>query len=257
MIEQTHENTGITPKQASADSAYNTGQALTELEEKGILAYLPDCGASGPSSEERNQALADARDGKDLTNEQLSLILDPRTGRISREAFRYERTRFVPEHGNWLETSDAEKKLRQDGSESTLALAWCYGAPGIGLTRLHAMKRLSDAFVREDLDIALTTTLTNGFGRNHSLCHGDFGNLDFVSQVARARGDAQLASRVDHIASIVVRSIESHGRLCGVPLGVESPSLMNGLSGIGYGLLRTAAPDRVPSVLVLDPPVPS
>jgi len=95
MIEQTHENTGITPTEASADSAYNTGQALTELEEKGILAYLPDCGASGPSSEERNQALADARDGKDLTNEQLSLILDPRTGRISREAFRYEPGRDV------------------------------------------------------------------------------------------------------------------------------------------------------------------
>jgi len=33
------------------------------------------------------------------------------------------------------------------------------------------------------------------------------------------------------------------------PLG-----LMTGLAGIGYGLLRLANPDRVPSVLVLEPP---
>jgi len=30
---------------------------------------------------------------------------------------------------------------------------------------------------------------------------------------------------------------------------------MNGLAGIGYGLLRLVHPDRVPSVLVLDPPI--
>ncbi len=29
---------------------------------------------------------------------------------------------------------------------------------------------------------------------------------------------------------------------------------MMGLAGIGYGLLRLAAPERVPSVLVLEPP---
>ena len=30
---------------------------------------------------------------------------------------------------------------------------------------------------------------------------------------------------------------------------------MAGLAGIGYGLLRLAAPERVPSVLLLEPPV--
>jgi lantibiotic modifying enzyme len=29
---------------------------------------------------------------------------------------------------------------------------------------------------------------------------------------------------------------------------------MNGLSGIGYGLLRLADPDRVPSLLTFEPP---
>jgi lantibiotic modifying enzyme len=35
---------------------------------------------------------------------------------------------------------------------------------------------------------------------------------------------------------------------------VESPGLMTGLAGIGYGLLRLAKPARVPSILTLEGP---
>jgi lantibiotic modifying enzyme len=35
---------------------------------------------------------------------------------------------------------------------------------------------------------------------------------------------------------------------------LTNPGLMVGLAGIGYGLLRLADPQRVPSVLVLAPP---
>ncbi|MBA2634679.1 MAG: hypothetical protein H0U86_17070 [Chloroflexi bacterium] len=35
---------------------------------------------------------------------------------------------------------------------------------------------------------------------------------------------------------------------------INSPSLMVGLSGIGYGLMRRACPDQVPSILILAPP---
>ena len=38
------------------------------------------------------------------------------------------------------------------------------------------------------------------------------------------------------------------------PSGVETPGLMTGLAGIGYGLLRLAEPRRTPSVLALEPP---
>ena len=42
--------------------------------------------------------------------------------------------------------------------------------------------------------------------------------------------------------------------VCGLPAGTENPSLMVGLAGIGYGLLRIAAQDAVPSVLSLQIP---
>jgi lantibiotic modifying enzyme len=39
-----------------------------------------------------------------------------------------------------------------------------------------------------------------------------------------------------------------------VPMGVESPGLMTGIAGMGLELLRLSDPERVPSVLALDPP---
>jgi lantibiotic modifying enzyme len=53
---------------------------------------------------------------------------------------------------------------------------------------------------------------------------------------------------------MILENIERDGWQCGNPLGVETPGLMTGIAGIGYGLLRLADPDRVPSVLTLQPP---
>jgi len=132
-------------------------------------------------------------------------------------------------------------------------MAWCYGAPGIGLARVAAMKYVDDPIVREDLERAIHATSSFGPGANHSLCHGDLGNLDFLLQASQIAGSPQLAMKVDELTNQILASMKKYGWLCGVPLAVESPALMNGLAGICYGLLRMAAPYRVPSVLTLSP----
>jgi type 2 lantibiotic biosynthesis protein LanM len=168
----------------------------------------------------------------------------------ARAAFRFETGRFVPERGNWLDPDDPNRDEARARSSPT-ALAWCYGAPGIGLSRLAWC---GDPELRADLLTAVTTTRHHGFGRNHCLCHGDLGNLEFLHQAARALGCDELTREVDEQCRRLLASLDTHGFLCGVPTGVETPGLMNGLAGIGYGLLRLAAPDRVPSVLTLEPP---
>jgi lantibiotic modifying enzyme len=75
-------------------------------------------------------------------------------------------------------------------------------------------------------------------------------------QASQTFDDPQWRAQVNRIAAIVLESIHRDGWLCGVPLGVESPGLMTGLAGIGYELLRLAEPRRVPSVLMLEPPMP-
>lgn len=180
---------------------------------------------------------------------------DERYRRTAIGALEYERSMLVASEGNWLELSHEKKALApEQRGDGALSVAWCYGAPGVGLSRLQLLGVVDHPYVREDVDIALRTTLARGFGRNHSICHGDLGNLEFVMRAARDLRDDELARRALDLQNTILASIESSGFLCGVPLGVESPSLMNGLAGIGYGLLRAACPDRVPSVLTLDSP---
>ena len=170
-------------------------------------------------------------------------------------AITYERSLFSPEAGNWRDLREFEtSRPTTESDPESFVTAWCHGAPGIGLARLRSLPHLDDATIREEIDTALHTTLAQGFGSNHSLCHGDLGNLELLLQASQVLEDPQWGFEVDRLAAVILESISQHGWLCGVPLGVESPGLMTGLAGIGYGLLRVAEPARVTSVLALAPP---
>jgi lantibiotic modifying enzyme len=119
---------------------------------------------------------------------------------------------------------------------------------------LRSLPHLDNPETRAEIDIALKTTLARGFGGNHSLCHGDLGNLELLLQASQTLDDPQWRVEADRIAAAILSSIDQYGYRCGVPLEVETPGLMTGLAGIGYGLLRLAEPMRVPSVLTLEPP---
>jgi type 2 lantibiotic biosynthesis protein LanM len=172
----------------------------------------------------------------------------------ARRGLAYERGLFSVEMQNWPDLRRFAGEPATAAAPPSYAVAWCHGAPGIGLGRLRTLRCLDDSVLGAEVDAALRTTLTRGFGANHCLCHGDLGNLDFVLQAAEAFADAPLRARVDRLAAGVLASITRHGWRCGAPGGVETPGLMVGLAGIGYGLLRLAEPARVPPVLVMAPP---
>lgn len=171
------------------------------------------------------------------------------------EAIAYERSVFSPEAGNWPDFRDLGIfRSVNNGDQNAFMAAWCHGAPGIGLARLRCLRYLNDNEIRAEIDTALKTTLAEGLGGDHSLCHGDLGNLELLVQAGEVLNEPQWSSKANQLASAILASIDQHGWLCGNPLGVESPGLMTGLAGIGYGFLRLADPERVPSVLVLEPP---
>ena len=172
------------------------------------------------------------------------------------EAVEYERSVFSPEAGNWPDLRKFEgSELEGNDASPSFATAWCHGAPGIGLARLRSLRHGADVRTLEEVEVALETTLARGFRCNHSLCHGDLGNLELLLQASQVLDEPQWRPQVDRLATMILESISQHGWLCGIPLGVESPGLMTGLAGIGYELLRLAEPTRVPSVLVLEPPL--
>lgn len=178
-----------------------------------------------------------------------------RTGALG--AIEYERGIFSPGEGNWPDLRDYEPSVREKNSDPEKEIfmtAWCHGAPGIGLSRLRLLRHLDDQEIRTEIDIALRTTLEQGFGSNHSLCHGDLGNLELILEAGSILNDPWYGTQASRLAAMILESIDEHGWSCGIPLGVESPGLMTGLAGIGYELLRLAEPARIPSVLILEPP---
>ncbi|MFC5924173.1 type 2 lanthipeptide synthetase LanM family protein [Micromonospora vulcania] len=152
-------------------------------------------------------------------------------------ALAYDRSLFRPDLANWAD-------LRRPGRS---AVTWCHGAPGIGLSRLLVRDALGgDDVLDAEITTAIGTTLATGFGRNHSLCHGDLGNLDLLLTAAPRQAAAPAAA--------VLRDGLVEGWRCANPTALAAPELMTGLSGIGLALLRLAAPERVPSVLLLASP---
>jgi lantibiotic modifying enzyme len=113
---------------------------------------------------------------------------------------------------------------------------------------------LEDPMVLDEIDTALATTLAEGFGGSHILCHGDLGNADILLHATEILGDFGWSLNAHLQAARVVEAAKKSGWDCGHPLRVESPGFMSGLSGIGYALLRLADPGRVPCLLALEPP---
>ena len=171
-------------------------------------------------------------------------------------AMEYERSLFSLERRNW---PDLRKEFRspttiQQQENNSYMVAWCHGAPGIGLARLASLEYGDDAALHAEIDAAFQTTLAHGFGLNHCLCHGDMGNLEFILSATRVLSLSQHEEQVQGLIAALADSIKRQGWVTGTPLGVETPGLMLGIAGTGYALLRIASPERIPSVLLLAPP---
>lgn len=190
--------------------------------------------------------------GVGLSLLRLSAITgDERYKETARLALQYERSLFVPEKHNWLDL----RNIYPDQADENFMVAWCHGAPGIGIARLEAMEYLpDDPKMVEEVNAAIETTIQQGFGRNHCICHGDIGNLELLLNASIKLNDEQLRQNTYQIAEALLQTSVEHGWLCGVPLGVQTPGLMYGMAGIGYGLLRLAKPDHVPSLLAVASP---
>jgi hypothetical protein len=74
-----------------------------------------------------------------------------------------------------------------------------------------------------------------------------------LSEAGRLLADPFWQGEAERVGSALLETIRGHGRMCANPVGMESPGLMTGLAGVGYGLLRLAEPEHVPCLLRLAP----
>jgi lantibiotic modifying enzyme len=105
--------------------------------------------------------------------------------------------------------------------------------------------------VRRDIEAGVALVTHDRVADKDGLCCGHLGRLDLLLSSATASGRGELAALSIRRAGAVMR----HGRASGYRLSgaarayLFDPSFFQGLSGVGYQLLRVAYPARLPSVL--------
>jgi type 2 lantibiotic biosynthesis protein LanM len=130
-----------------------------------------------------------------------------------------------------------------------------------GLWRAYLFARpwLHDDETRDRLDARLRSELPalldERLGYNHSLGSGDWGYIDMTLIAGKALDDTCLLDCAERHAGAVLDDMRRNGLKAAVPLQIETPGLMAGLAGIGYGLLRVAAPEIVAPFPALGLPV--
>ena len=179
---------------------------------------------------------------------------DPRFHEAARGAFAYERRHYSPDHRNWPDfRSFASPNPQQLG----YALAWCHGAPGIGLSRIRAFAVTKDATYREEAEAAMEGTYRSltmpSASENYSLCHGLGGNAELFILAADVLGEERYRGVAESIGDRGIQAIHQNRNAwpCGVLGGGETPNLMLGTAGIGYFYLRLYSSTSVPTVLAV------
>lgn len=158
----------------------------------------------------------------------------------------YENSKVNDNQDNWLD-------LRENESFDAPAF-WCHGAGGIGISRLMMSQIIENTNINGDLQKCINVLMTKGFGTSNTLCHGDFGNLDFLLTYAQVTKNNEYIKISREIGRHVLKQKEENGQWNLDQHGdVNILGFMIGISGIGFELLRLNNPN-IPSVLSLDLP---
>lgn len=172
----------------------------------------------------------------------------------------YENHLFNQKEGNWPDLRVMPQ--RPIDVQEHFFMAWCHGAPGIGLSRLRNVEILPDNVeIARDLEAALQTTAATlatpwkpGSG-NYSLCHGATGNAELMMMAGQKLQRPALTAVAEKVGQEGIEYYVKQGLPwpCGNNGAGEAPGLMLGLAGIGHFYLRLFDPVQVPSVLIITP----
>ncbi|MEO1049730.1 MAG: lanthionine synthetase LanC family protein [Bacteroidota bacterium] len=194
--------------------------------------------------------------------------------RLAREAFAYENSLYDADLNNWPDfrkgvaeiydnQTRKERFLQDDKAYFTNGNdkdAWCYGATGIGLSRIGASQLLDDTF-SSDAEKALDKVRLNLQApaepiHSFTLCHGAGGGFELfleASALFEKDGYEEVAREV------VSNALQQRSELGLYAPGyddldyAEDPGLFLGTSGVGYMLLRMHTKGALDSILLIKP----
>ncbi|HEY2746048.1 MAG TPA: lanthionine synthetase LanC family protein, partial [Polyangia bacterium] len=161
------------------------------------------------------------------------------------EGVRYENALFDFGAGNWPDL--------RPGVDAPFAVAWCAGAGGIALARTAMAAMLDERDLGDDAERAILALRQSAAPPLDHLCCGVLGRAEVLRELGQRLDRPVLIAEADTIVAAQERRARSRGGYLVQPgpLGtMPNPGLFVGWSGVGYALLRAAAPRLVPSVLL-------
>ena len=173
----------------------------------------------------------------------------PDFARAAQAACRYEATLYAPESGNWPVLSKVPTQ-----EPGIVMNAWCHGAPGVAISRAGLFGLLEEKEIVADLERAVAATRNAGpLSTDHACC----GNAGLVEALLTCGEKLRRPDWIEEArlrASVFLQSAIERGSFRFSPDGPvgtsrAEPGFFRGLSGVGYTLLRVAAPGSLPSVL--------
>lgn len=163
------------------------------------------------------------------------------------KALNYEKSLFEVDKSRY-----ADKRF---GLDLDLAsVFWCHGSAGVLLGQLLITDYLNEDFLNQRtmdnenvLDRILQDIITSGIGTNYCLCHGDMSNLEILYTIADQTSNTEIKDTVMKYVSAYANAINT-GKLKELP-SYETLGLFEGLSGLGYNLLRFQDWKGIPTLI--------
>ncbi len=201
--------------------------------------------------------------------EAYTTLGDPRYLYVAERALDYEAQFFVESEANWPDLRNPVVHLLEDDEEfmtlcrsvlnggsipthrETYSTTWCYGAPGMLPVRARVASLARDArhvaqFEKACIELRALADDPSAY----CLCHGACGNADAVRSALRYRDDVALKHALATFADTLPTLYRAGRWRSGVLGGDFDPTLLVGVSGIGYCALQLADP-AIPSVLFM------
>jgi type 2 lantibiotic biosynthesis protein LanM len=154
----------------------------------------------------------------------------------------------------WGQFIFLEKKLgtRLEGADlHNTGAAWSHGATGIGMAVLNGLFELHHPLLQSQVEAALYWNTAHLLEGVDNLCCGSMGRMDLLVQAAQGLNRPALLQQARKAAQAMMNRARQQGSYrLGWGESHYHFGFGQGMSGIAYGLLRLAQPQKIPSVLV-------
>lgn len=161
----------------------------------------------------------------------------------------YEKRFYEPKENNWYDLRFEEPNIG--------TVSWCNGGLGVGMSRLELLKNnLLTNSVKKDINNSINKVVDTQEHYLDTVCCGNGGRIDFMLELKKLNlNDKKTDTYLKNIISKVIdryKKCNDFRYFSNFDTEELNVGFFQGLSGIGYELIRYLNPQDFPSILLFN-----